>query len=228
MFIATTHRGQLVQMDDDDDVPTLSADTFAALQEFYAEQEKRQEIFDKLQAQDQLKENILFDENWQLSQFWYDEATVQALVRAADRSVPAGGRVALLSCPTLFVPIKRQFGNRASVSLLEYDRRFEVHAPDFIFYDYNTPDKLPPDSLHSYDLVVADPPFLSEECITKTSETIKLLAKDKIVVCTGAVMKEHVEKLLELKLCEFQPHHRNNLANEFCCYANFDLDGVLR
>lgn len=54
----------IVQMDDDDDVPTLSADTFAALQEFYAEQEKRQEIFDKLQAQDQLKENILFDENW--------------------------------------------------------------------------------------------------------------------------------------------------------------------
>ncbi|KAI8424745.1 hypothetical protein MSG28_006694 [Choristoneura fumiferana] len=117
---------------------------------------------------------------------------------------------------------------KKELSLLEYDRRFEVHAPDFIFYDYNTPDKLPPDSLHSYDLVVADPPFLSEECITKTSETIKLLAKDKIVVCTGAVMKEHVEKLLELKLCEFQPHHRNNLANEFCCYANFDLDGVLR
>lgn len=53
-----------VQMDDDDDIPTLSADTFAALQEFYAEQEKRQDIFDKLRAQDQLKENILFDENW--------------------------------------------------------------------------------------------------------------------------------------------------------------------
>ncbi|KAJ2944673.1 hypothetical protein O0L34_g4031 [Tuta absoluta] len=214
-------------MADDDDAPALSAETFAALQEFYAEQAKREEIFQKLQAEDKLKENVLFDENWQLSQFWYDEATVTSLVKVIDRIVPDGGRVALVSCPTLFVPVKRQIGERATVSLLEFDRRFEVHGPDFIFYDYNFPKKLPNDLAHTYDLVVADPPFLAEECITKTSETIKLLAKDKIVVCTGAIMKEHVEKLLGLKLCQFQPHHRNNLANEFSCYANFDLDGVL-
>ncbi|XP_061721321.1 EEF1A lysine methyltransferase 1 isoform X1 [Cydia pomonella] len=215
------------KMEDDDDVPALSAETFAALQEFYAEQQKRQEILDKLQAEDKLKENILFDENWQLSQFWYDEATVQALVKVVDKTILDGGSVALLSCPTLFVPVKRQLGDRATVTLLEYDRRFEVHAPDFIFYDYNLPDKLPPD-IERYDLVVADPPFLSEECIEKTSQTIKLLAKDKIVVCTGAVMKENVEKLLDLRMCEFQPRHRNNLANEFACYANFDLDDALR
>lgn len=115
-----------------------------------------------------------------------------------------------------------------SVILLEYDRRFEVHGSNFIFYDYNTPLKLPSDLEHTFDLVVADPPFLSEECIEKTSETIKHLAKDKIIVCTGAIMKERVEKLLDLKQCEFQPQHRNNLANEFSCYANFDLDNVLR
>ncbi|KAH9642270.1 hypothetical protein HF086_009634 [Spodoptera exigua] len=166
---------------DDDDVPALSAETFAALQEFYAEQQKRQEILDKLEADNKLKENILFDENW----------------------------VRLLT-------------------LLEYDRRFEVHAPDFVFYDYNCPDKLPPELLGSYDLVVADPPFLSEECITKTSQTIKLMAKDKIIVCTGAIMKDKAKELLGLDVCEFQPHHRNNLANEFSCYANFDVDGILR
>lgn len=215
-------------MDADDDVPALSAETFAALQEFYAEQQKRQEILDKLEADNKLKENILFDENWQLSQFWYDETTVQALVRVMDKTLGAGGRVALISCPTLFVPVKRQVGDRATVTLLEYDRRFEVHAPDFVFYDYNCPDKLPPELLGSYDLVVADPPFLSEECITKTSQTIKLMAKDKIIVCTGAIMKDKVKELLGLNLCEFQPHHRNNLANEFSCYANFELDDILR
>ncbi|XP_022817601.1 EEF1A lysine methyltransferase 1 [Spodoptera litura] len=215
-------------MDADDDVPALSAETFAALQEFYAEQQKRQEILDKLEADNKLKENILFDENWQLSQFWYDESTVQTLVRVVDKTLGAGGRVALISCPTLFVPVKRQIGDRATVTLLEYDRRFEVHAPDFVFYDYNCPDKLPPELLGSYDLVVADPPFLSEECITKTSQTIKLMAKDKIIVCTGAIMKDKVKELLGLNLCEFQPHHRNNLANEFSCYANFELDDILR
>ncbi|XP_059047746.1 EEF1A lysine methyltransferase 1 [Achroia grisella] len=215
-------------MADDDDVPTLSAETFAALQDFYAEQQRRQEILTKLEADDKLKENIIFDENWQLSQFWYDEATVQSFVKVVDSVVADGGRVALISCPTLFVPIKRQIGYRATVSLLEYDRRFDVHAPDYIFYDYNTPDKLPIESLNSYDLVLADPPFLSEECLTKTSRTIKLLARDKIVLCSGAVMQDHVEKLLNLQLCSFQPRHRNNLANEFSCYSNFDLDSILR
>ncbi|CAH2094851.1 unnamed protein product [Euphydryas editha] len=215
-------------MEDDDDVPALSAETFAALQEFYAEQQKRQEILEKLESQQQLTENIIFEENWQLSQFWYNETTVQYLVKIIDKCLQDNGKVALISCPTLFVPVKRQVGNRASVILLEYDRRFEVHGTDFIFYDYNTPLKLQSDLEHTFDLIVADPPFLSEECIEKTSETIKHLAKDKIIVCTGAIMKEHVEKLLNLKQCEFQPQHRNNLANEFSCYANFDLDNVLR
>ncbi|XP_013135479.1 PREDICTED: protein-lysine N-methyltransferase n6amt2 [Papilio polytes] len=214
-------------MDEDDDVPRLSAETFAALQEFYAEQTKREEILSKLEADNKLGEKIIFEENWQLSQFWYDEATVRTLVKVIDRVLPDGGKVALISCPTLFVPLKRQIGHRASVTLFEFDRRFEVHAPDFIFYDYNHPDKLPPDIEGSYNLVVADPPFLSEECVTKTSQTIKLLTKEKIVFCTGAIMKELVEKFLDLKCCQFQPHHRNNLANEFSCYANFELDALV-
>ncbi|XP_045776196.1 EEF1A lysine methyltransferase 1 [Maniola jurtina] len=215
-------------MEEDEDIPALSAETFAALQEFYAEKQKRQEILEKLESQKQLNENIIFEENWQLSQFWYNEATVQALVKIVDKLLPDNGKVALISCPTLFVPVKRQLGDRANVTLLEYDRRFEVHGSDFIFYDYNSPDKLPADLEHTFDLVIADPPFLSEECITKTSQTIQLLAKGKIIVCTGAIMQGHVEKLLSLKLCDFKPQHRNNLANEFSCYANFDLDDVLR
>ncbi|XP_068619183.1 EEF1A lysine methyltransferase 1 [Battus philenor] len=212
---------------DDDDVPALSAETFAALQEFYAEQDKRQEILSKLEADKKLNENIIFEENWQLSQFWYAEETVQTLVKVIDKNLPDGGRVALISCPTLFVPLKRQVSDRATVNLLEYDKRFQVHGPDFIFYDYNFPDKLPSELEKSYDMVVADPPFLSTDCLTKTSQTIKLLAKEKIVVCTGAIMRETVENLLDLKICQFQPQHRNNLANEFSCYANFEFDNFV-
>ncbi|XP_075983241.1 EEF1A lysine methyltransferase 1 [Anticarsia gemmatalis] len=220
--------------DSDDDVPTLSAETLAALKEVYMEDQARQALLAKMvDDKEALNKAILEEEDWQLSQFWYDDATIQSLVKVIDKTVQDDGKVALISCPTLYSPLKDQLrtqsGDRATVRLLEYDNRFlQLAAMDFIHYDYNEPLKLPPEMSHSYDLVIADPPFLSEECLTKTSETIKHLAKDKIVVCTGAIMKEHVEKLLNLKVCQFKPGHRNNLANEFCSYANFDLDDVLK
>ena len=122
----------------------------------------------------------------QLSQFWYDDSTAAVLAEEAVRA-SGGGRVACISCPTLFLKLKSTFPVQCSCTLLEYDRRFDVHN-EFIFYDYNDPFNLPTSISYppySYDLVIADPPFMSEECLVKTSKTIKHLAKDKILVCTG-------------------------------------------
>ncbi len=74
-----------------------------------------------------------------------------------------------------------------SLHVLEYDTRFEKFGDDFVFYDYNKPLELPKDMEHSYDLVVVDPPFLSEECLTKTAITVRFMAKEKILLCTGIV-----------------------------------------
>lgn len=41
-------------------------------------------------------------------------------------------------------------------------------------------------------------------------------------------MKELAEKLLDVTKCEFEPSHRNNLANEFWCYSNFEFDEALK
>lgn len=54
------------QFDDDDDVTQLSAEALKALEEFYAET--------------QLNEGEI-DEDWQLSQFWYDKPTSETLVK---------------------------------------------------------------------------------------------------------------------------------------------------
>ena len=83
--------------------------------------------------------------------------------------------------------------------IFEFDRRFAVFGEDFLFYDYNNPLDLP-DSVteHSFDLVFADPPFLSEECLTKTAQTIKYLTKEKIILCTGG-------KLIIIQACKLAP-----------------------
>merc|ERR1712181_82992 len=80
-----------------------------------------------------------------------------------------------------------------------------------------------------FDLVFADPPFLSDECLTKTAVTIRYLAKlpHRLVLCTGEVMAELAKRLLDLNICLFLPDHSNNLANQFRCFANFDLDGLI-
>lgn len=71
------------------------------------------------------------------------------------------------------------------MTLFEYDKRFSIYDDDYVFYDYNTPLDVPREKSNYYDLVIADPPFLSEECLMNTSVTVKYLAKDKIILCTG-------------------------------------------
>ncbi|KAM4700281.1 EEF1A lysine methyltransferase 1 [Discoglossus pictus] len=209
-------------MECDDDVPRLSSHTLAALQEFYSAQ----------QQQDVLKSDPGYDkfsigsveENWQLSQFWYSDETATCLAKEAIEASGKDGRVACVSAPSLYQKLKVLAGEDLSVCLLEYDNRFSVYGEDFVFYDYNNPLNLPEKlQPHSFDIVIADPPYLSEECLQKTAETIKYLTKGKILLCTGAVMEDRAAKILGLKICKFIPKHTNSLANEFRCYANYEL-----
>ena len=90
-----------------------------------------------------------------------------------------------MSCPTLYTKLVELKPPETEIFLFEFDRRFEMYR-DFVFYDYREPLKLP-DTIeeHSFDFVVADPPFLSEECLQKVSQTILYLTKGRIMLCTG-------------------------------------------
>uniref|UniRef100_A0A1B6GV00 Protein-lysine N-methyltransferase g.8434 n=1 Tax=Cuerna arida TaxID=1464854 RepID=A0A1B6GV00_9HEMI len=216
-------------MEEDDDIPQLSTDTLKALQEFRLEQsEKELKLMEIMKQSNPVDiSNLSFGEDWQLSQFWYCEETAISLAKAATKVVGYKGNIALISCPTLYKHIKA-LAPDCKVSLLEYDSRFAVIAGEaFVQYDYNFPLDVPRELASQCDLVLMDPPFLSEECLTKTSVTAKFLAKNKIVLCTGAVMEDFAMRLLDLKKCSFEPKHQNNLANKFYCFANFDLDSVL-
>ena len=90
-----------------------------------------------------------------------------------------------MSAPTLYIALKKLYGQNCKVRLFEHDKRFARFGSDFTFYDYKSPLEIPRDLRESFDVVFADPPFLSEECLTKTAVTVKFLAKEKIVLCTG-------------------------------------------
>ncbi|XP_011928820.1 PREDICTED: N(6)-adenine-specific DNA methyltransferase 2 isoform X1 [Cercocebus atys] len=203
---------------EDDETPQLSAHALAALQEFYAEQKQQIDL-----GEDD-KYNIgIIEENWQLSQFWYSQETALRLAQEATAAVGEGGRIACVSAPSVYQKLRELCRENFTVYIFEYDKRFAMYGEEFIFYDYNNPLDLPERiAAHSFDIVIADPPYLSEECLRKTSETIKYLTRGKILLCTGAIMEEQAAELLGVKMCTFVPKHTRNLANEFRCYVNYD------
>lgn len=83
---------------------------------------------------------------------------------------------------------------------------------------------------NSFDLVIADPPFLSEECIEKIGKIIQNVTKPngRIILCSGQVVADWAFKYINLKRCAFEPQHERNLGNEFASYASFELDEFIK
>lgn len=154
-----------------------------------------------------------------------------------------------MSAPSVYQKLKQGVvdgSERVTAIVFEFDRRFSTYGEDFIFYDYNKPLSLPESvEPHSFDVVLADPPYLSEECLSKVAETIKYLSRGKVLLCTGekrglpdlslhvfsvrtnrcsvtgAIMENLAKDLLDVKMCSFEPHHNRNLSNEFRCFVNY-------
>lgn len=101
-------------------------------------------------------------------------------------------RIACVSAPSVYQKLRELHGGDISVYIFEYDKRFAIYGEEFVFYDYNSPLDLPGRvAEHSFDIVVADPPYLSEECLRKTSQTIRFLTRGKVLLCTGGCCPSH-------------------------------------
>ncbi|XP_055923746.1 protein-lysine N-methyltransferase CG9154 [Eupeodes corollae] len=206
----------------------LPMDTMSILNKFLLEKEERErKEQDRILAK--TGTSSMFEEDWQLSQFWYSNNTRTALGKVVKKLLGPDAQVALLSCPSLYKTIKDMHDH---VRLFEFDKRFSIFGDDFIHYDFNEAFCEPEYFIHHtaiYDIIIADPPFLSEECITKTAHIIKKLMKPcaKLVFCSGEIVGPWIAKYLYLKPYNFRPEHERNLANEFVCYANFNIDELL-
>ncbi|CAJ1079068.1 EEF1A lysine methyltransferase 1 isoform X2 [Xyrichtys novacula] len=208
--------------DSDDEVPTLSAHTLAALQEFYNETRTSQSL--DTTPGDQFAVGAV-EEDWRMSQFWYSDETATQLAEEVIREAGEGGRIACVSAPSVYQKLKQgvvEGSDRVSAVVLEFDRRFATYGDDFIFYDYNEPLSLSACvAPQSFDIVLADPPYLSEECLSKVAQTVKYLSKGKVLLCTGAIMESVAKEHLDVQMCSFLPKHNRNLSNEFRCFVNY-------
>lgn len=219
---------------DEDDIPVLPPDSLAMVDEILYPEKS---IHDPTNPYSMDR----FSEDWNASQFWYTDHTSIKLAKAALQGTWPGMRIAIMSAPSVYVNIKRMLteapaAKRPLIKLFEFDRGFNVYE-DFVYYDYNEIRGIPEGLHHTFDVLVIDPPFLSEECQMKTAEIACLLARNqplvrdgndvgmpKVLLATGERMKElvlHIYRAFEIKRTDFTPEHGSGLANPFACYANF-------
>ena len=123
---------------------------------------------------------------------------------------------------------EKKIRTRPKIYLFEYDSRFErlVTKPDgFVNYDYNNPLRIPAALRGKVDRVLADPPFLSDECLTRTAMSVRTLLKKeggRTMVCTGQKMEDMVPRLFPgVRKVEFEPKHKGGLANAFACFMDW-------
>ncbi|KAJ2001833.1 Protein-lysine N-methyltransferase efm5 [Coemansia thaxteri] len=218
---------------DSDDLPALSSDTLAALQSFLAEKQELDDRFAKLQenADEVFKNNQKitmddFQEDWQLSQFWYDDETAEFIASRALENTREGDCVAFISSPTAYVALRNMAPERTNAYVFEYDQRFDLFKDQYVFYDFNKPLEFPraAELKGKFKLIVADPPFLNQDCLSQTMETVRWIAGEdaKVIINTGAVMEGPAKELIGARITAFHPAHRSGLSNEFRCYSTFE------
>jgi EEF1A lysine methyltransferase 1 len=177
-----------------------------------------------------------FAEDWNASQFWYDDSTATDLARQLLDDATPETRIAVVSAPSVFLQLKNLLASedeekRPKVVLFEFDERFAVFK-EFVKYDFEHPTRLATDLKGSFDRIICDPPFLSEDCQTKAALTVRWLAKCwasdsslRMILCTGERMESLIHRLyakVSIHTTDFEIKHAKGLSNEFRCYSNFE------
>ena len=132
--------------------------------------------------------------------------------------------IAFISSPSAFVSFQQKYPSVPAI-LLEFDTRFARAFPQHFYpFDYRDPvsSSLLPMKANVF---VVDPPFLSEECLTRTMHHVEKISAEhpKIILCTGAIMQNLAKDQYHLKCVHWRPKHQaDRLSNEFRCFTNFE------
>ena len=130
-----------------------------------------------------------------------------------------------IACPSIFQQLYAHRSSTQRVWLLEYDARFARYEPFFVHYDLHQPlHGLPAQLAHAADCVIVDPPYLNPDTLSLAMQTALHLARPAahLIVNTGAVLRERIERLFDMRAVRERPAHRVQIMNPFLCDTNYD------
>ncbi|GAA5986296.1 hypothetical protein JCM5350_002973 [Sporobolomyces pararoseus] len=185
---------------------------------------------DKMMSVDEFRK--LFQEDWQLSQFWYTASFASKLCKFIYSFSTPTTRIAFLCCPTSFVAFQNQ-NPLPDVWLLEYDGRFGLLGEKFVHYDLEEPEKIPKDLWGTVDIAIADPPFLNEITNKHLSAGLRKLLKPdsgKLILLTSTSVSSLPEIYSEQPLgplneTSLRVEHAGGIQNEFRVWTSWKFEG---
>ena len=161
--------------DDDDDPDSLFSEDWGLSQFWYTDETATDVAGAVIKA---AQERVVLCEDAEEEETRRRRAGAGASASAAASPPPRRlPRIACIACPSLFRALRStpQFLEAAEAHLFEFDDRFAKLGGGFSHYDYRRPRRIDPELLGFFDAVVADPPYLSAECLRKTAVTMRLL-----------------------------------------------------
>lgn len=182
-------------------------------------------------------------ENEALNQYWYSKQTVDSmlvelflLAQASDHTL----KVAFLSTPSLYFCLDsawKQHSNGSGTTmpidpvLFDFDESLgqKTEPNSFHLYDFRKPDALPESMLKSFDCVVIDPPFITEEVWRAYATTSDLLLSNKKRLFIGTSVLENAALLYSLFQANPTPFQPSipTLVYQYTLFANFTPQGPL-
>jgi len=168
----------------------------------------------------------LTGEDESMNQYWFSEKTIEFLVKQVEKH---GKKVAFVSTPSIFFSVSKEFQDNCY--LFDYDKAFMKKHKNALFFDFNDFTDIPPDN--TFDFIVVDPPFITEDAWTKYSNFVKQIAikndKDeitsKILVSSISENDKMLKKLLNLTPRKYKPSIPH-LVYQYNFFSNYEDDNL--
>ena len=163
----------------------------------------------------------LTPENENFNKYWFSESTIEFFINQVNKY--GKERVGFIATPSIFFSISKEMQNKSF--LFDIDEKLTKKHQNAKTYDFNDGDYETKfaDLKESFDYLVIDPPFITEEAWSKFANFAKFLKKPdcKIIACSIAENEEKLKKLLDLSIKVFQPSIPH-LVYQYNIYANYD------
>ncbi len=161
-------------------------------------------------------------ENADFNQYWFSEKTIQFILNQIQKN-NAGGRIGLIATPSIFFSLPADTQEKSY--LFDIDDVLISKHKNGRKYDFNWTnyDEKFSDLKNSFDFIVIDPPFITEEAWSKFASFAKYLANDKCKILVSSIAENdgQLKRLLNLDIKNFKPSIPH-LVYQYNFFANYD------